>query len=139
MVETGLARIATGAVAGTPKLLLKLEGLALAAAGVWLYQRAGASWLLFAMLVLAPDLSFLGYLAGNRFGAFTYNAVHTTLAPIALGVAGLASANPLAQQLALIWLIHIGIDRTLGYGLKYGEGFGLTHLGRVGKSANTGG
>jgi hypothetical protein len=28
--------------------------------------------------------------------------------------------------------VHIGVDRALGYGLKYGAGFGLTHLGRIG-------
>jgi hypothetical protein len=29
---------------------------------------------------------------------------------------------------------HIGIDRALGYGLKYSTGFGFTHLGRIGKT-----
>ena len=33
----------------------------------------------------------------------------------------------------MIWLAHIGIDRALGYGLKYSTGFGFTHLGRIGK------
>ena len=31
-------------------------------------------------------------------------------------------------------LLLIGIDRALGYGLKYTAGFGLTHLGRIGKA-----
>jgi hypothetical protein len=30
-------------------------------------------------------------------------------------------------------MAHIGIDRALGYGLKYSAGFGFTHLGRIGK------
>ena len=34
---------------------------------------------------------------------------------------------------ALIWANHIGVDRLLGYGLKYSDGFGFTHLGRLGK------
>jgi hypothetical protein len=34
--------------------------------------------------------------------------------------------------IALIWANHIGIDRMLGYGLKYAEGFRFTHLGRIG-------
>ena len=29
----------------------------------------------------------------------------------------------------LIWVNHIGVDRLLGYGLKYSNGFGWTHLG----------
>jgi hypothetical protein len=39
---------------------------------------------------------------------------------------------PLAGPLALIWLAHIGCDRALGLGLKYGDGLRLTHLGRLG-------
>ncbi len=35
---------------------------------------------------------------------------------------------------ALVWLAHIGFDRALGYGLKYAEGFGFTHLGRLGNA-----
>ena len=34
---------------------------------------------------------------------------------------------------ALVWANHIGVDRLLGFGLKYGSGLGYTHLGRVGK------
>jgi Domain of unknown function (DUF4260) len=34
-------------------------------------------------------------------------------------------------QVGLIWLAHIGIDRVLGYGLKYPTGFKDTHLSRV--------
>jgi hypothetical protein len=30
--------------------------------------------------------------------------------------------------LALIWLAHIGLDRALGYGLKYPTAFRHTHL-----------
>ena len=37
--------------------------------------------------------------------------------------------------IALIWANHIGVDRLLGYGLKYADGFGWTHLGRVGRKA----
>ena len=42
-------------------------------------------------------------------------------------------AWPSAVAVALIWLAHIGIDRALGYGLKYEAGFGFTHLGRIGR------
>ena len=39
------------------------------------------------------------------------------------------------QAAALIWIAHIGLDRALGYGLKYATGFGDTHLGHIGHSA----
>jgi hypothetical protein len=119
-------------VTGGLRLLLRLEGLALFAGAVLLYALSGSSWLLFAALLLAPDLSFAGYLAGPRFGATCYNVLHTTIGPLALGVAGLTVAQP-AVAVALIWLAHIGIDRALGYGLKYDAGFGFTHLGRIGR------
>ncbi len=122
-------------VAGRPRLLLRLEGLTLFAVAVLLYAISGGSWLLFAALLLAPDLSFAGYLAGPRFGAACYNIVHTTIGPLALGAAGLTLPSPAAVAVALIWLAHIGIDRALGYGLKYDAGFGFTHLGRIGRAS----
>jgi hypothetical protein len=93
------------------------------------------SWWVYAILFLAPDLSFLGYLAGPRIGAVVYNSAHSYMAPVALMTAGFALASPLVLSIALIWLAHIGIDRALGYGLKYSAGFTFTHLGRIGRDA----
>jgi uncharacterized protein DUF4260 len=124
---------ANGATGG-PRLLLRLEGLALLTAMVALYTWQGTSWWLFAALFFAPDLSFAGYLLGPRPGAVVYNAVHTTVVPGALLGVGLVLGQPLAVALAVIWLAHIGFDRALGYGLKYPDGFGFTHLGRIGRA-----
>jgi Domain of unknown function (DUF4260) len=121
------------AVAGSPRLLLRLEGAALLALALFLYPKVSDSWLLFAVLILAPDLSMAGYLAGPRVGAFLYNAAHMTLGPIALAIAGFLYPAVVLIALALIWLAHIGIDRALGYGLKYEAGFRFTHLGRIGR------
>jgi hypothetical protein len=30
-------------------------------------------------------------------------------------------------------MAHVGFDRALGFGLKYGTGFGDTHLSRTGR------
>jgi hypothetical protein len=83
------------------------------------------------VLALAPDLSMLGYVGGPRLGSLTYDVVHTYVGPIALGVAGIVGGYETAVQVALIWLTHIGVDRMLGYGLKYPTGFKDTHLQRV--------
>jgi len=116
------------------QLLLRLEGLGVVAATALLYARTGVSWWLFAALWLVPDLSMLGYLAGPCRGARIYNAAHTYVGPVALGMcAYLLHANLVALAIAVTWANHIGVDRLLGYGLKYGNGFGFTHLGRVGK------
>lgn len=121
-----------GFVNGAPLVLLRLEGLAVAIASIVVFSGCGASWQLFAELILTPDLSILFYLAGPRIGAAFYNAVHIYLGPIILlGVSAAAGASA-GIAAALIWSAHIGIDRALGFGLKYGGGFALTHLGRIG-------
>ncbi len=113
--------------------LLRLEGLIAAAATAVIYARTGASWWLFAALWLAPDLSMLGYLGGPCRGARFYNAFHTYVAPGVLALSSLLPGAHTALPIALIWANHIGVDRLLGYGLKYGDGFGFTHLSRLGK------
>lgn len=100
-------------------------------AALALYFHAGYGWLALVLLFLAPDLSMLGYLAGPRLGALTYDVVHTYALPVALGLVGVLGDVGLASQLALIWLAHIGLDRLFGYGLKYPTGFKDTHLQRV--------
>jgi hypothetical protein len=131
--ETGTA----GAARGGVRTLLRLEGVALALASVVFYSYFEGSWALFAILLLAPDLSFLGYLGGPRVGAAVYNTAHAAIIPMLLGIVGMVMPSALAMHLALIWSAHIGIDRALGYGLKYDAGFSFTHLGRIGKSART--
>ena len=106
-----------GFVNGTPLFLLRAEGLA--------------------VLILAPDLSMLGYLAGPRIGAAAYNAVHAYVGPVILLSVAVALAAPVGITIALIWIAHLGIDRALGFGLKYGAGFAFTHLGRVGPRAQS--
>jgi hypothetical protein len=122
------------AVTGLPRLLLRLEGLAFALLAVLVFARLGESWWLFAVLVLAPDLSFFGYLAGPRIGALAYNAAHSLIGPVLLAAVGILLQDNLLTAVAAIWIAHIGFDRALGYGLKYGEGFTFTHLGRIGKT-----
>jgi hypothetical protein len=123
------------AVAGAPRALLRLEGLFVFVLSIALYWRLGDSWWLFALLFLAPDLSFLAYLAGPRVGAVAYNAVHATIGPVLLALVGFLTSYQPAVAIAVIWLAHCGIDRALGYGLKYEAGFGFTHLGRIGRLA----
>jgi hypothetical protein len=123
----------TGAVTGGLRTLLRLEGLTLFVGMTLLYAIWDGSWWVYAILFLAPDISFAAYLAGPRPGAIIYNAAHSYMAPVALMTTGFATSSPLVLSLAMIWLAHIGIDRALGYGLKYSRGFGFTHLGRIGK------
>jgi hypothetical protein len=113
--------------------LLRLEGLAVAAISAVLYARTGASWWLFAALWLAPDLSMLGYLGRPCRAARIYNAAHSYIVPITLALTALVLHAGGLLPFALIWINHIGVDRLMGYGLKYSTGFGWTHLGKLGK------
>ena len=115
--------------------MLRLEGLTLFIGMTLLYAVWGGSWWIYAILFLAPDVSFAAYLADARTGAIVYNAAHSYMAPVTLLTLGFALASPLALSIAMIWMAHIGIDRALGYGLKYFAGFGFTHLGRIGPAA----
>jgi uncharacterized protein DUF4260 len=114
-----------------PRALLHAEGFAVAAAAVALYFHADYPWWLLVALALAPDLSMVGYLAGPTVGAAAYDAVHTYSLPVALAAIGVVLDVETAVQLGLIWLTHIGVDRTVGYGLKYPTEFKDTHLQRV--------
>ena len=92
-----------GTVEGVPRILLRLEGIALAAGSVYMYQRIGANWWLFAALILAPDLSMLGYFAGTRVGAIAYNAFHVTLGPLICAALGFLLPSFDLLSIALIW------------------------------------
>jgi hypothetical protein len=120
-----------GMVDRLPRILLHAEGLAVAVAAIALYFYADYPWWLLVALVLAPDLWMAGYLAGPTIGAAAYDVAHTYSLPIALAAVGLIVDAETAVQLGLIWLTHIGVDRAIGYGLKYPTGFKDTHLQRV--------
>src|SRR5690349_2816078 len=94
-----------GAATGGVRILLRLEGVVLFAGMTLLYGLWEGSWWIYAILFLAPDLSFAAYLGGPKVGAIVYNAAHSYLGPVALMTVGLAMAAPLTLSLAMIWQI----------------------------------
>lgn len=113
--------------------LLRAEWLAVFLVGAYTYIAMHGNPYLLVPLLLAPDLSMLGYLAGPRVGALTYNAVHNLVLALALLVIGwIASLAPIGLM-GVVLLAHVGMDRALGYGLKLPTDFRDTHLGRIGK------
>ena len=113
-----------------PRILLHLEGAAVLALATAAFFAFSHPWWLFLLLLLAPDLSLLGYLAGPRVGAVAYNAVHTMIAPLVLLGVGwwLGDGASMVVAVALVWLAHIGMDRMVGYGLKYPDSDKRTHF-----------
>ena len=118
-------------VARLPRILLRAEGAAVAAAAIALYFHADYPWWLLVVLALAPDLSMVGYVGGPTIGAAACDAAHTYLLPVVLAAIGVIADAGIAVQVGLIWIAHIGVDRAVGYGLKYPGEFKETHLQRV--------
>jgi hypothetical protein len=116
-----------GVVVQPVRAILQLEDLLLLVALIAAYWFIRANWVLFIVLLLAPDIAMFGYLRGTRVGAWCYNAFHTLIGPLVLG--GLSVRFPYLVPLAIIWAAHIAMDRALGFGLKYEDSFGHTHLG----------
>ncbi len=114
-----------------PALLLRLEGAVALMLALVLYREIGEPWVRFAILLLAPDLSLVGYFGGRRTGAIAYNLAHTYAIPALLFAAGLVLAHAGLMSIGLIWGAHIGADRLLGFGLKYATDRRETHLQRV--------
>ena len=114
-----------------PRLFLHLEGLVVLVSACALYARLGFSWTWFAVLLLAPDLSMLALLMNARVGAACYNLVHTYVSPALMLVILIALNRPGSSWIVLIWIAHIGMDRLVGYGLKYPDDLKRTHLQRT--------
>jgi hypothetical protein len=111
-----------------PRPLLHLEGAAVLIVSLLSYHWRQGSWLQFALLFLLPDLSMFGYAANIRVGAITYNAVHTYVGLLVLAGYAFGSNRAAIVSLSLIWIAHIGLDRMLGFGLKYPTRFNDNHL-----------
>jgi len=113
--------------------LLRLEEIGLFLLSILLFADLPFAWWTYPLLILAPDLGMLGYLAGPRVGAAAYNVLHHKgLAVGCYAIGALASAPALALA-GVIMLGHASLDRVLGYGLKHEDSFHHTHLGWIGR------
>ena len=110
---------------------LRAEGLAVLLLSVFGYWHSGSNGWIFVLLLLTPDVSMLPYLLNPRLGAVSYNLAHNYVLPLSLILFFFALHRERAMPYLLIWTAHIGLDRTLGYGLKYPSGFKATHLGML--------
>ena len=115
------------------KVLVKFEELMMFVLGIFMFGLLGYQWWWFLVLILAPDIGMLGYVLGDKIGAFTYNLFHHKGLAILLYFVGLYISSPIIQLIGIIMFSHSSLDRVLGYGLKYDKGFKYTHLGEIGK------
>ncbi|KAF0344984.1 DUF4260 family protein [Pediococcus acidilactici] len=66
------------------------------------------------------DVGALGNLISPKVGNYLYNLAHTFTLPLILSCSYLAGENVLGKMtlpIILVWLIHITIDRLLGWKL----------------------
>lgn len=107
-------------VTGRPLTWRRIEGLAVAGAGLALFAGTGQSWWLIPVLFLVPDLSWPGYLAGHHPAV----PAHDELRAIAQRV----SAHPLPAPAASRQPQVRGLDgppRAVGAGQQHAR-----HLSR---------
>ncbi|QAS54467.1 DUF4260 domain-containing protein [Halobacillus litoralis] len=112
--------------------LLRFEGLFVLLASLYFYSiLENHSWLWFILLLFVPDISMIGYAFNEQIGSILYNIFHSYLIPIFVVILAFFITNEWLFSIAIIWMAHIGMDRMLGFGLKYPSGFKDTHLQRV--------
>jgi hypothetical protein len=115
------------------KTLLKLEELAMFFASIYALHYLQVSWWWYLIVFVGPDISMIGYLAGNKVGAACYNLFHHKGIAIAILMTGIFLSNWNLEVIGLVLFGHSSLDRFAGYGLKYNEGFKFTNLGKIGK------
>lgn len=114
------------------RTLLRIEEAFLFLLSVWLFGRLDVAWWWYPALFLAPDLSMVGYALGPRVGASVYNFIHHRAVAVGTLLTGSLVAVPMVTAVGAVLLGHAAVDRILGFGLKYPDGFSSTHLGPLG-------
>ena len=114
-----------------PKLLLRIEGALILFTACVFYHQLHSRWILFALLLLTPDLIMFGYLINRKVGTASYNLVHTYTGPLVLLSTFALTGQNSGLPFVAIWFAHIGMDRMFGFGLKYETSFKDTHLQRL--------
>ncbi|MFT4153462.1 DUF4260 domain-containing protein [Parafilimonas sp.] len=115
------------------KQTIRIEEAAMFLFSLFLFSKLSFAWWWFPVLILMPDISFLGYASGNKTGAVIYNIFHHKAVALMIYVAGLYVGNEVVELVGIVLFGHSSMDRFFGYGLKYFTGFSDTHLGKIGK------
>jgi hypothetical protein len=115
----------------TVRFWLHAEGAAAFVAGAAVYRTLGGDWLWLLPLLLVPDVSIAGYLAGPAVGSFVYNLIHNWAVGLGLIGLGLWFGSTPVEIGGAILVAHVGMDRLAGFGLKHTVEFSDTHLQRA--------
>ena len=114
-------------------VIQRVESAAIFIAATYVYFANGLNWILYLVLLFSFDIVMGGYAINNRIGAYAYNFAHNMAIPAILVIVYIIVPSPFLLGFTCLWFAHIGLDRALGYGLKFTSGFEHTHLGKIGK------
>ncbi|MFP5406506.1 MAG: DUF4260 family protein, partial [Gammaproteobacteria bacterium] len=110
-------------MAAIPKLALLGVGLIGGSLAAALRQAAARLGVAPEAVLMVGDMP-VDMLVARRAGAQALGVAGGDGSVAAAAAVALLAGRP--PTLALVWAAHIGADRALGYGLKYGSGFGDT-------------
>ena len=88
---------------------ISLEELAMFILGIYLFSNLDFAWRWFLVLILLPDISMIGYVFGNKVGAYSYNFFHHKGVAIAVYLLGIYMNNSVVQLIGII----LNSDRVL--------------------------
>lgn len=119
------------------KTVVRLEELGIFLFSIYLFSTLPYQWWLFLLFLFVPDISMVGYLKDTKVGAFIYNFFHFRAFALILYVLGIYLSSSLVSLIGVILFAHSSLDRAFGYGLKFSDSFGHTHLGMIGRETRT--
>lgn len=118
------------------KKIIKIEEISILILSIYGLFLFDSPWWCYLLLVLGPDISMVGYLAGNSIGAILYNIFHHKAISVILFIIGFILSSLEMKITGIILFGHSSMDRAFGFGLKYKKGFNFTHLGNIKNSEN---
>ncbi len=105
-------------------------GFLAAGLGIAVIVTQQASWWPLVVFAIAPDIALVvGASPGLEKGQLhpravpLYNAVHRFWVPAVLVLVAVVLRQPSWIAAGLAWIAHIGLDRSLGFGLRTPQGF----------------
>src|SRR5690349_2060294 len=97
--------------------LIRLEEHAMFLFGLLIFSTLSYAWWWFPLLLLAPDISMIGYVINNRMGAILYNLFHHKAVALLVMAIGYYLRDDLWILIGSILFAHSSMDRLFGYGL----------------------
>src|SRR5438552_17836075 len=97
------------------KNILKLEEAAMLVLCIYALSWLHVSWWVYLLILIAPDISFIGYTAGNKIGAVCYNLFHHKGIAIAIFLTVFILKDELIQFFGIILFGFSYMYSMLGY------------------------